>query len=136
MAGIDETLAAGSPSDGGAPADGYLGDGTARGSALGGGSSGVVWDGNGAGCGEPLWDPKPDVSGITSGGVTYHIEVQFRLDATGQVTRVDIVKGGNREVTIQPLVVALRGGGSIGWPAKTERRASITLRPFLRMVEM
>ena len=28
-----------------------------------------------------------------------------------------------RYVTIQPLVVALRGGGIIGWPAKTERRA-------------
>ena len=109
IAGIDETLAAGSPSSGGgAPADGYLAAGTERGSALGGGSSGVMWDGNGAGCGEPTHDPKPEVSGILGGGVTYHIEVQFRLDASGLVTRVDIVRGGSSELN-NAVLRAARG---------------------------
>ena len=107
IAGIGETLAAGSPSDGGsAPADGYLADGTARGSALGGGSSGVVWDGDGAGCGTPYHDPKPDVSGISGDGVEFHIEVQFRVDATGHVTRVDIVTGGNSALNSAVLEAA------------------------------
>ena len=109
IAGIDETLAAGSPADGGsAPADGYLAAGTARGSALGGGSSGVMWDGDGAGCGKPVVDPKPVVSGITGGGATYHIEVQFRVDATGLVTGVNIVKSSNSALN-SPVLEAARG---------------------------
>lgn len=106
IAGIDETLAAGSPSGGSAPADGYLAAGTERGSALGGGSSGVLWDGDGDGCGEPVHDPKPDVSGISGGGVTYSIEVRFRVDATGLVSGVNIVKGGNSALNSAVLSAA------------------------------
>lgn len=111
LAGIDETLAAGSPSGGSASADGYLAAGTARGSALGGGSSGVVWDdGNGAGCGEPVEDPEVDLDGITSGGMTSHIEVQFKLDGTGLVQGTPrIVKGSGNSKLDSAVVSAARG---------------------------
>ena len=127
IAGIDQTLAAGSPTGGSAPADGYLADGTARGSALGGGSWGVMWDGDGAGCGKPVVDPKPVVSGITGGGVTYHIEVQFRVDATGLVTGVDIVKGGNREVN--SAVLSAARGMRFDCTAEARGRRTYEMRP-------
>ena len=128
MAGIDNTLA-GSPSNAGsAPADGYLADGTERGSALGGGSSGVVWDdGNGAGCGEPLVDPKPDVSGISGGGVTYNIEVQFRLDASGLVTGVNIVKSGNSE--LNSAVLSAARGMRFDCEAEARGRRTYEIKP-------
>ena len=129
LAGIHDTLAAGSPSNAGsAPADGYLADGTERGSALGGGSSGVVWDdGNGAGCGEPLVDPKPDVSGISGGGVTYNIEVQFRLDGTGLVTGVNIVKGGNSE--LNSAVLSAARGMRFDCEAEARGRRTYEIKP-------
>ena len=128
ISGLDEALAAGSPANGGsAPADGYLADGTERGSALGGGSSGVVWDGNGAGCGEPVVDPRPDVSGITGGGVTYNIEVQFRLDASGLVTGVDIVKGGNRE--LNSAVLSAARGMRFDCTAEARGRRTYEIKP-------
>jgi len=127
LAGIDETLAAGSPSGGSAPADGYLADGTERGSALGGGSSGVVWDGNGAGCGEPVVDPKPDVSGISGGGVTYTIEVQFRLDSTGLVTGVDIVKSGNS--ALNSAVLSAARGMRFDCTAEARGRRTYEIKP-------
>ena len=128
LAGIDDTLAAGSPSNAGsAPADGYLADGTERGSALGGGSSGVVWDGNGAGCGEPLVDPKPDVFGISGGGVTYNIEVQFRLDATGLVTGVNIVKSGYSE--LNSAVLSAARGMRFDCTAEARGRRTYEIKP-------
>jgi TonB family protein len=128
LAGIDDTLAAGSPSNAGsAPADGYLADGTERGSALGGGSSGVVWDGNGAGCGEPLVDPKPDVSGIAGGGVTYNIEVQFRLDGNGLVTGVNIVKSGNSE--LNSAVLSAARGMRFDCRAEARGRRTYEIKP-------
>ena len=127
LAGIDETLAAGSPSGGSAPADGYLAAGTARGSALGGGSSGVVWDGNGVGCGEPVVDPEVSVAGITGGGVTYHIEVQFRLDSSGLVTGVDIVKGGSRE--LNSAVLSAARGMRFDCTAEARGRRTYEIKP-------
>ena len=110
LAGIDETLAAGSPAGGSnAPADGFLADGTARGSVLGGGAAGVVWDGAGAGCGQPTVDPKPDVTGIDSGGMTYHIEVHFRLDGSGLVTSPQITQGSGNSKLDNAVVSAARG---------------------------
>ena len=127
LAGIDETLAAGSPSGGSAPADGYLAAGTARGSALGGGSAGVVWDGDGAGCGEPVVDPDVNVSGITGGGVTYRIEVQFRLDASGLVTGVNIVKGGSRE--LNSAVLSAARGMRFDCTAEARGRRTYEIKP-------
>lgn len=127
IAGIDQTLAAGSPSGGSAPADGYLADGTARGSALGGGSSGVMWDGDGAGCGKPVVDPKPVVSGITGGGVTYHIEVQFRVDANGLVTGVDIVKSGNS--ALNSAVLSAARGMRFDCTAEARGRRTYEIKP-------
>lgn len=127
LAGIDETLAAGSPSGGSAPADGYLAAGTARGSALGGGSAGVVWDGDGAGCGEPVVDPDVNVSGITGGGVTYRIEVQFRLDASGLVTGVNIVKGGSRE--LNSAVLSAARGMRFNCTAEARGRRTYEIKP-------
>ena len=127
IAGIDDTLAAGSPSGGSAPADGYLAAGTERGSSLGGGSWGGLWDGDGAGCGEPVHDPKVDVSGISGGGVTYHIEVQFRVDATGQVTRVDIVKGGSRE--LNSAVLSAARGMRFDCTAEARGRRTYEIKP-------
>ena len=72
----------------------------------GGSAFSVMWDG--AGCGEPVVDPKPDVTGLSGGGVTYDIEVQFRLDASGLVTRVDIVRGGSSELN-NAVLTAARG---------------------------
>ena len=127
MTGIDKTLA-GSPSGGSAPDDGYLADGTERGSALGGGSSGVVWDdGNGAGCGELLEDPKPNVSGISGGGVTYNIEVQFRLDASGLVTGVNIVKSGNSE--LNSAVLSAARGMRFDCEAEARGRRTYEIKP-------
>ena len=133
MAGIDKTLA-GSPSGGSAPDDGYLADGTERGSALGGGSSGVVWDdGNGDGCGEPLVDPKVDVSGISgisgiSGrGVTYNIEVQFKLDGNGLVTGVNIVKSGNSE--LNSAVLSAARGMRFDCEAEARGRRTYEIKP-------
>ena len=68
----------------------------------------MLWDGDGAGCGEPTHDPLPNVKDISGGGVTYHIEVQFRLDASGLVTRVDIVRGGSSELN-NAVLTAARG---------------------------
>ncbi len=127
MTGIDKTLA-GSPSGGSAPDDGYLADGTERGSALGGGSSGVVWDdGNGDGCGEPLVDPQVDVSGISGGGVTYNIEVQFRLDASGLVTGVNIVKSGNSE--LNSAVLSAARGMRFDCEAEARGRRTYEIKP-------
>jgi TonB family protein len=127
LAGIDQTLAAGSPSGGSAPADGYLAAGTERGSALGGGSSGVLWDGNGVGCGEPVVDPEVNVSGITGGGVTYKIEVQFRLDSTGLVTGVNIVKSGNS--ALNSAVLSAARGMRFDCSAEARGRRTYEIKP-------
>ena len=110
LAGIDETLAAGSPPGASsAPAGGVLADGTAAGSALGGGAAGVVWDGDGSGCGQPTVDPKPEVAGIASGGMTYRIEVRFRLDGSGLVTSPQITRGSGNSKLDNAVVSAARG---------------------------
>ena len=127
LAGIDQTLAAGSPSGGSAPADGYLAAGTERGSALGGGSSGVLWDGDGTGCGEPVVDPKPVVSGISGGGVTYSIEVRFRVDDTGLVSGVDIVKGGNS--ALNSAVLSAARGMRFDCTAAARGRRTYEIKP-------
>lgn len=110
VAGIDKNLAAGSPPPGGsAPADGVLAAGTARGSTVGGGPSGVLWDGDGAGCGEPVVDPPPATGGIDGGGMTYHIEVQFRLDGTGLVLSPRITTGSGNSQLDNAVLSAARG---------------------------
>ena len=109
VAGIDQKLATGSPTGGSAPANGVLADGTERGSAVGGGPAGVVWDGDGAGCGDPVVDPAVSIGGIDSGGMTYHIEVQFRLDGTGLVTSPRITKGSGNSRLDNAVLGAARG---------------------------
>ena len=128
IAGIGE-LAAGSPSGGSAPADGYLAAGTERGSALGGGSSGVVWDGDGAGCGEPVVDPDVDLSGIASGGMTAHIEVLFKLDGTGLVQGTPRITKGSGNSKLDSAVVSAARGMRFNCTAEARGRRTYEIKP-------
>ena len=65
------------------------------------------------------------------------------LKARVPVARRDLKEAGDKPlarrtgiVTVQAGGPVLRQGGIIGRPAKTELRASITRRPFLRIVEI
>ena len=84
------------------------------------GSAGAVdfaWDDPGAGC-EVIKSPcDPDTDGIVGDGMTYHIKVRFRVDASGLVTRAQIIEGsGNSALD----AAVLRAAGSMSFACKME----------------
>ena len=112
LAGIDETLAAGNPSMAAAPLPTAISP-MARHAGVRAAAAPRV--------------PKPDVSGITGDDVTYNIEVRFRLDSTGLVTGVNIVKSGNS--ALNNAVLSAARGMRFDCTAEARGRRTYEVRP-------
>ncbi|MDE0229206.1 MAG: energy transducer TonB [Spirochaetaceae bacterium] len=112
LAALDQSLAsAASAADSGGSNGAGAGAGAPGLTGQGYGSAGsgdFAWDDPGAGC-EVISNPDPKTAGIGGDGMTYHIKVRFRVDASGLVTSAQITEGsGNSALDAAVLTAARR----------------------------